>query len=331
MKLMADIKIQAPDTRIAHSDAIMLVGSCFTEHIGGSLRDNKFQVLQNPHGIIFDPISLCTGITSYIENKVYDLPQLFLYNELWQSWAHHSRFSGIDRNAVLAAINAAQARANKFLASAKWLVITLGSSFSYRLAETGMPVANCHRAPAQWFNKHLCTIDETVCGLDNMLYRLFKFNANIRVIFTVSPVRHTRDGLVENNRSKARLLEAVHHLTEKFDRLYYFPAYELVIDVLRDYRFYDIDLAHPNYQGTEFVLQHFQQYFIEEQALAVIEQVKQINIARKHKPFQPKTQAHQAFLRNFIEKTALLQQSHPYLNLNEELAYFNEQLALAQQ
>jgi GSCFA family len=331
MKLMADIKIQAPDTRIAHADAIMLVGSCFTEHIGGSLRDNKFQVLQNPHGIIFDPISLCAGITSYIENKTYDLPQLFLYNELWQSWAHHSRFSGIDRNAVLAAISVAQRAAHEFLSSAKWLIITLGSSYSYRLAETGMPVANCHRAPAQWFNKHLCTIDETVSALDNMLYRLFKFNANIRVIFTVSPVRHTRDGLVENNRSKARLLEAVHHLTGKFDRLYYFPAYELVIDVLRDYRFYDIDLAHPNYQGTEFVLQHFQQYFIEEQALAVIEQVKQINIARKHKAFQPKTQAHQAFLKSFMEKTLLLQRAHPYLNLQEELAYFQEQLILTQQ
>ncbi len=144
-------------------------------------------------------------------------------------------------------------------------MITLGSSFAYKFATTNdelkavksEAVANCHKAPAAMFTKHLCTIEETVTALDGMLFRLFRFNPDLKIIFTVSPVRHLRDGVIENNRSKARLLEAVHHLVNKFERLHYFPAYELVIDVLRDYRFYDIDMAHPNYAATQFVLETF--------------------------------------------------------------------------
>lgn len=326
MKLMTDLQIKGPETTIAYPDPLMLVGSCFTEHIGGRLADLKFKVLQNPHGILFDPISVCNSLTSYIDHTAYEKKSLIFYNELWQSWAHHSRCSGIHQEEVLERMNAAQLTAHNFLQSAKWLVITLGSSYSYRLAETGMPVANCHRAPAPWFNKHLCTIDETVAALDNMLYRLFKFNPGIRVIFTVSPVRHVRDGVVENNRSKARLLESVHHLVGKFDRLYYFPAYELVIDVLRDYRFYDIDLVHPNYQATEFVLEKFNEFFIHPDAHPVMEQVQQIYLARKHKAFQPETSAHRAFLESSAAKVKALQLKYPYLDLAEESDYFTRAL-----
>ena len=185
-----------------------------------------------------------------MENRKATENDLFLLNELWQSWQHHSRYSGTDRDEVLARINNTRQQAHAFLKKANWLIITLGTSFSYRLVENQSPVANCHRAPSAWFNKHMMGIEETIVALDTMLYRLFQFNPQINIIFTVSPVRHIRDGITENNRSKARLLEAVHHLVNKFSRLYYFPSYELVIDVLRDYRFYDIDLVHPNYQAT---------------------------------------------------------------------------------
>ncbi|ULQ54268.1 GSCFA domain-containing protein [Flavihumibacter fluvii] len=326
MKLMTDINIKGPETPIEYTDPLLLVGSCFTEHIGGRLADLKFKVLQNPHGILFDPISVCKSLTSYIEPEKYTAKDLFFYNELWQSWSHHSRYSGIAQEAVLARINAGQSVAHEFLASAKWLVITLGTSYSYRLVENGMPVANCHRAPAQWFNKHLCGIDETVAALDNMLYRLFKFNPGIRVIFTVSPVRHVRDGVVENNRSKARLLESVHHLVGKFNRLYYFPSYELLIDVLRDYRFYDIDLVHPNYQATEFVLEKFNEHYINPAAYPIMEQVQQILMARKHKAFQPETQAHRNFLHTYAEKIRQMQVNYPYLDFAEEGAYFRQEL-----
>lgn len=322
MKLMTEISIKGPDQPITYTDPMLLVGSCFTEHIGGKLDNLKFKVLQNPHGILFDPLSVSDSLVSYMENRQYKASDLFFYNELWQSWNHHSRFSGIEANAVLENINKSQGTAHQFLQSAKWLVITLGASYSYRLKEGNIPVANCHRAPAQWFRKHLCTIDETVAALDNMLHRLFMFNADINIIFTISPVRHIRDGVIENNRSKARLLESVHQLVDKFSRLYYFPAYELMIDVLRDYRFYDSDLVHPNYQGTEFVLEKFREHYISHDMHPVIDLVQQILIARKHKAFQPSTQAHKSFLQSFAAKTRDLMEKYPFLDLQEELDYF---------
>lgn len=319
---MSELTIPSPVQRIRYADRLLLVGSCFTEHIGGRLDSLKFDVMQNPHGILFDPISVCDSLVSYVEGRQYTQQDLFFYQELWQSWAHHSRFSGTDRDQVLQRINASQEAAHHFLQTADWLVITLGSSYSYILEEQQRPVANCHRAPSPWFRKHLCSIDETVAALDTMMHRLFRFNSGIRIIFTISPVRHLRDGIVENSRSKARLIEAVHHLVNKFDRLHYFPAYELLIDVLRDYRFYDIDLAHPNYLGTEFVLDKFRESYIDPADHDLMDQVQQILTARKHKAFQPQTQAHRNFLQQFANKTKLLMENYPFLNLSEELAYF---------
>src|SRR5688572_6285195 len=160
MKLMRDIKIDEPEVKIDYRDKIMLVGSCFTEHIGDSLSDLKFQVMQNPNGILFDPSSVASSITSYIENKRYSGADLIQLNELWQSWQHHSRFSGVGKVEVLNSINASQSEAHHFLKEAGWLIITLGTSFSYRLTEGSLPVANCHRAPSSWFIKHMMTIDE---------------------------------------------------------------------------------------------------------------------------------------------------------------------------
>ena len=185
-----------------------------------------------------------------------------------------------------------------------------------------MPVANCHRAPAQLFHKHLLSIAEIITALDNCLHQLFYFNKKIKILFTISPVRHLRDGLVENNRSKARLIEAVHHLVSKFDRLWYFPAYELVIDVLRDYRFYDIDLAHPNYQATEFVFEKFTSHYFNADSQALMEEIRKIVTARKHKPSQPDTRAHQAFLRAHLQKAQSLQEKYKNLDFQDEIKYF---------
>jgi len=183
-------------------------------------------------------------------------------------------------------------------------------------------VANCHRAPAQWFDKHLLTIDEIISQLDNCYHRLLQFNPDLNIIFTVSPVRHIRDGVVENNRSKARLIEAVHHMVNKFDRLHYFPAYELVIDVLRDYRFYDTDLVHPNYMATTYVLERFAESCIDEESQQLMQEIKKIVIARKHKAFQPQTKAHEQFLQAHAEKVKALQEKYSFLDFKEELNYF---------
>jgi len=332
MDFMLNIDIKKPGSQISYKDKILLAGSCFTEHIGNSLEELKFSVLQNPNGILFDPVSVCNSLISYIENKQYSGNDLFRLNEVWNSWNHHSRFSHIDRDECLKTINASQQKAHEFLKQTNWLIITLGSSFSYRLKDesaqkpplgwAGRGVANCHRAPAQWFDKHLLTIDETISSLDNCIHRLFGFNQKMKIIFTISPVRHIRDGVVENNRSKARLIEAVHHLVNKFDRLYYFPAYELVIDVLRDYRFYDVDLSHPNYMATEFVMEKFTEAFIDKESRLLMQELKSIIIARKHRAFQPETNAHKSFLQSHAEKAKHLMEKYPFLDLKNELDYF---------
>lgn len=337
MEYLLPIELPKAGALISHQHKILSIGSCFTEHIGNALTELKFEVLQNPNGILFDPVSVCSSLVSYIRNERYSEGDLFYLHELWHSWRHHSRFSGTNAHEVLKKINAAQQAAHHFLKQADWLIVTLGSSFQYRLTEAALKnsgvlkaastgageAANCHRAPAQWFQKHLLTIDETIATLDNTIHQLFRFNPTLQIIFTISPVRHIRDGVIENNRSKARLLEAVHHLVGKFDKLFYFPAYELVIDVLRDYRFYDIDLVHPNYAATQFVLDHFLKTHTSAETLHLIEEIKKIVTARKHKSQHPATQAHQTFLNVHLQKAQALQQKHPYLNLQEEIVHFS--------
>jgi GSCFA family len=325
MKFMLDLQINAPEQKLSYPDQVMLVGSCFTEHIGKYLKESKFQILQNPHGILFDPFSVSSVIVSLINDVGYGEKDLFYLNELWHSWQHHSIFSNLDKENMLSTINKAQHNGHQFLKNTKWIFITLGSAFSYRLREGKLPVANCHRAPAQWFDKHLMSIEEINSALDTCIHRLFQFNPDIRILFSVSPVRHIRDGVIENNRSKARLIECVHHLVNKFKNIYYFPAYELVIDVLRDYRFFDIDMVHPNYQATEFVIQQFVQHFIDEGSQMIMEEIKKINIAKNHQAFQPQTLAHKLFLQTHLEKVNALKSKHGFLDLEYETAYFSNQ------
>lgn len=333
MLFQLPIQLISPDRKITYKDKILLVGSCFTEHIGNSLKDLKFSVLQNPNGIIFNPISVCKSLESYIRNKQYEENELFYLNEVWNSWEHHSLFSHLDKNQCLKRINDSQTKAHQFLKDSDWLVITLGSSFCYRLTTDstqvqkfidGEAVANCHRAPAQWFEKFLLSIEEIISNLTECCNQLLQFNSTLNIIFTISPVRHVRDGVIENNRSKARLIESVHYLEQNFENVHYFPAYELIIDVLRDYRFYDIDLIHPNYMATEFVLEKFAESYIDPDSIKLMEEVKKIVIARKHKAFQPATNAHKAFLKAHLGKAKELQQRFPFIDLSEEIDYFGK-------
>jgi len=332
MDLLLNIDLKKLAPSVSYQDKIMLVGSCFTEHIGNALGELKFQVLQNPNGILFGPDAVCKTLLSYVDNKKYTKADLFQLNEVWNSWQHHSRFSTINADEAISIINESQQVAHQFLKQADWLFITLGSSFTYmltQLADTtsqsiGDAVANCHRAPANWFTRKMLEIEDIKLMLEDCLKQLKKFNPELKFLFTVSPVRHIRDGVVENNRSKARLIESVHYIDAKFESAYYFPAYELVIDVLRDYRFYDIDLVHPNYPATKFVLEKFAESCIDEETRLLMQEIKKIVIARKHKPFQPQTKAHQQFLISHFEKANVLQKKYPFLNLEDELVYFSQ-------
>lgn len=334
MQFQLPISIKPFASSIEYSHQTMLIGSCFTEHIGNYLLKLKFPVMQNPSGILFHPVSVCNSIVSYIQPKTFTEEDLFYYDELWHSWHHHGSFSHYDKAICLKHINEVQQEAHNFLQQAKWLIITLGSSFTYQLNEhipssfktPGVTnVANCHKVPAQYFYKQLSDVDAITAALDNMFHQLLLFNPNIQIIFTISPVRHVRDGVIENNRSKARLIEAVHRMVSQFDRLYYFPAYELVIDVLRDYRFYDIDLVHPNYAATQFVLEHFTKTCMNKKTIDIMEQVQEIVTAKNHKALHAQTEKHKNFLKTYAQKTKELMNAYPFLHLEEEWQYFNNE------
>jgi len=322
MQLTLTIDIPALPKPVTYSDSILLIGSCFTEHISERLAKHKFKVLSNPHGILFNPLSVANSLGSYIENRLYTEDGLFYLNELWNSWDHHTRFSNIEAAETLKQINHSQQEAATFIKKASWVIITLGSAFQYHLVENGKPVANNHRAPAKWFEKKLLRAEEIVNALQNTLKKLYAINPSAQVLFTISPVRHIRDGVVDNNRSKARLIEAVHALCATYQNAHYFPAYELVIDVLRDYRFYDIDFVHPNYLATQFVWEQFAGSCIEPAAKIIMQQVLEIVTARSHRPRFPGTEAHRKFKEEYLTKTKQLLKQHPYLDMSEELRYF---------
>jgi hypothetical protein len=317
------IQISPPPEKIRYKQKILLTGSCFTEHIGTHLTEMKFDVMQNPNGILFDPLSVAQSLISYLAPDRYDKNDLFFHDELWLSWKHHGQFSDTIRDNTQNKINYAQQAAHVFLKQTDWLIITLGSAFAYFLKDRNTNVANCHRAPANWFTKKLLPIEDMLAALDETLHRLFDFNPKLQVIFTISPVRHIRDGVIENNRSKARLIEVAHQLVNKFNRTYYFPAYELVIDVLRDYRFYDKDLVHPNYAATKYVLENFMENYVDLESRLLADEIRKLQISAKHRPLHPETKAHRRFLEEHYGKTLEMASKYPFLDFKAELLHFS--------
>ena len=310
-------------TTIHHQHKLMLVGSCFTENIGTKLKQHKFSVLENPNGILFNPISISNAVNSYIANKQYKADELFYQNESWNSWQHHSKFSHPNINDCLSAINQSQQAASGFIVHANWLFLTVGSAFVYELSD-GEVAANCHKVPTDKFKKRLLSVEEVTATFNAMLQNLLAVNPTIKIIFTISPVRHLRDGFVENNRSKSTLIQAIHQLTDANENVFYFPAYELVIDDLRDYRFYAEDMVHPNYAATNYVWQKFVQACINEPAQQLMKEINIINAAKNHKPFNPSSQQHKKFLQTNFLKVIELNKQFPYINFEEEKVFFNE-------
>jgi hypothetical protein len=309
------------DVKINHQQNLLLIGSCFTEQIGTKLSNHKFTVLDNPNGILFNPVSICKSLTSYINHKNYEEADLFYQNECWNSWDHHSRFSKPGLSDCLSGINNSQGKASSFLKKADWLLITLGSAFVYELNNHGV-VANCHKVPTDKFNKRLLSANEVFTLLHETIEKAIAFNPTLKIIFTISPVRHLRDGFVENNRSKAVLIEAVHRLTDASKNCFYFPAYELVVDDLRDYRFFAEDMVHPNYAATNYVWEKFITTCIDEPSQLLMKEIAVLVAAKNHKPFNPSSEQHKKFLHTNCEKLQKLSQKYSYINFDEEKYYF---------
>ena len=330
MQFHSEFQIDKLEPSIQHQHQLMLVGSCFTENIGEKLRKHKFRVLENPNGIVFNPVSVAETVINIIQNKQYTHDDLFTLNDGWHSWQHHSRFSGITPAETIQKINDSTKTAHVYLKNADYLLITLGSAWVYTFTEKavnaklGTVAANNHKAPANWFSKHLMNAGQVMAVLGTMLDQLGGFNPHIKVIFTISPVRHLREGMINNNRSKAVLIQAVHDLIGTLPKLHYFPAYELVIDDLRDYRFYAEDLVHPNYAATNYVWDKFVEACMNEETRQLMKRIAEINLAYQHRPFNPSSEQHKKFLQSFHQKTKHLQEQHNYLDFAAELEFFSK-------
>lgn len=322
MELLLPFNVDSSPAKISYCDKMLFMGSCFTEEIGNRMKEVKFDLLQNPNGILYDPESISAALNSYIENRDYKPDDLFFLNDLWHCWDHHSVFSGVSKEVVLQKINQSQASAHQFLKKASWIIITPGTSYKYYL-QSGKPVANCHKAPSSSFQKKLLATEFIISELSSAISKLQLFNPSIKIIFTVSPVRHVRDGVVENNRSKARLIEATHFIKDNFDNVFYFPSYELLIDVLRDYRFYKEDHVHPTNEASRFIFEKFCDAFIEEEAIKLMNEVQSIISAVNHKPFHADSDAHKKFKTAQLEKIKKITRKLPTLDFSREEQFFS--------
>lgn len=307
---------------ITHKEKMLLIGSCFTSNVGVQLEDLRFRVMHNPTGILFDPYSVIRHLRFALHQTILEEKDWAQHDEVWHSFHFHTDFSSIHKSESVERVNRAILETGAFLKKADILFVTLGSAYYYRLQETGEAVANCHRFPAATFTKHLAETSDIEHEFVSLITEIRNINPGLKVVFTVSPVRHSREGVVNNNRSKARLLEAVHRIGERMPDVFYFPAYEIVIDILRDYRFYDVDMVHPNYQATRYVFEQFKNVFFSEETLALCSRIKDVVTAYRHKPNFAETEAHRKFLAANLEKIIQLEKEVPQADWQALKAYF---------
>ncbi len=326
MKLQLDVPIISYKKKINYQSSILLMGSCFTEHIYGFLQKAKFDVAQNSHGNLFNPVSIKDAIKEIVFQKKYTDTDIFLEKDIWHSWMHHSKFSNTDKNIILENINSTNEKFHTFFKKTTTIIITLGSAFAYWHKEKNFFVSNNHRLDANLFEKKLLSIDQIFLELEEIKLMLQKINPAIEIIFTISPVRHIKDGIVENNRSKARLLEAVHDFCDKKSNSFYFPAYEIVLDVLRDYRFFDVDMVHPNFLATNLVWNYFLENCIEESCVPLIQKLQQLSNSLQHKAQHQDSKAHQKFLKEQLLLCEKLMDQYSFLNLENEMQFFKSKL-----
>ncbi|MDX1913251.1 MAG: GSCFA domain-containing protein [Saprospiraceae bacterium] len=315
--------------RMEHTQRWMLVGSCFTEHIGARLAACKFHTQVNPNGIVYNPVSMASCLTRLLEGtRPYQADELFHHDGLWHSWEHHGRFSHPDKSAALAAINTGYRQGAAFLQECDGIVLTLGTAEVSVLRETGQIVANNHKTPAAWFETRRLNVGEIVESLMTVLQMWQTIRPHLRVIVSVSPVRHLRSGLVENQRSKAALLLAGAVLSERLEGVVYFPAYEWLMDDLRDYRFYAADMLHPSEAAIDYIWANFAETFFSEKTRALNVRIEKIRAAALHRPFHSDSEPHQAFLRAQLEAIAALRKEVPQLDFTAEENQFVEQMTL---
>jgi hypothetical protein len=310
---------------LAHGDRLLLIGSCFTEHFGDRLGALKFDCHVNPFGIVYNPVSIAACLDRLLAgDRPFIVEELFERDGLWHSWEHHGRLSHPDRAAALSAINAAYGEAAAFLDETNRLLLTLGTAEVSVHRAAGRVVANNHKVPAAEFDHRRLTVAEVVEALRPPLETLLGRRPGLKIVLTVSPVRHLRLGAVENQRSKAVLLLACAELERHFPDALYFPAYELLLDDLRDYRFYAADMVHPSDPAVDYIWNYFDAMFFSPETRSLNAALEKLRAAMAHRPFHPGSEQHRAFMEVQLAIVGRLEQEYPALDFSDERRHFQE-------
>lgn len=319
MELQTKISLSTEDNQIDYESELVLLGSCFSENIGKKFEYFKFRSLQNPFGIMFHPKAIENLITKSINQETYSDADIFFHNEQWHCFDSHSDLSSGSKEDLLKKLNDGLENTSQQLTRSTHVVITLGTAWVYRHLERNIIVSNCHKIPQKEFKKELLAIDTITNILKNSISALKSVNDKIEIIFTISPVRHLRDGFLENQRSKAHLISAVHKIIDESDASY-FPSYEIMMDELRDYRFCEVDMIHPNQQAIDYIWEKFKTVRVSEKAYPTMEEVVAIQKGLKHRPFMPNSEEHLNFIRSLDNKITYLKEKHPFMDFDQERA-----------
>ena len=319
-----EVRIEHPGWSFGYQTPAFFIGSCFSDHIGNKLKTLKFPVTLNPFGVLYNPVSISNALKLALHKQEISNDNLIKHENLWHSFDFHGSFSDILPEKVTEKCNNAIAEANTFLLQSDFLFITFGTAWVYRFRDNGKIVANCHKIPAAGFDRYRLNVNEIIDEWIPLLSNLYQFNPNLKTVFTISPIRHLKDGAHENQLSKSTLLLAVDEIMKHFspDRSYYFPSYELMMDELRDYRFYDNDMIHISETGIQFIFEKFKETFFSVQSLEIVNLVQPVIQAKQHKLLTKDIQSIKKFSDLMLHKVKKLMADYPYINFQNEIQYF---------
>ena len=314
MKLQTQIPLQPQKfNQIDYKSEVVLLGSCFSENIGVKFQDLKFQTTLNPFGILFHAVAIETLVTRAINSDYYEEDEFIFTNEQWACYDAHSKLNHADKAQLTEVLNGQLDSTRTKLEGASHIILTLGTSWVYRQIALDRIVANCHKVPQKQFLKELLSVDEISNSLDAIMALIRTINPMVIFIFTVSPVRHIKDGFIENTQSKAHLIAAIHQLIDDRKQQYYFPSYEIMMDELRDYRFYNSDMLHPSDLAVDLIWDRFKKTWMSTDTLTTMEDVEGILKGLSHKPFNSNSEAHQQFVGALNDKIAKLEEQWPQI------------------